>query len=112
MCTGHTGQVSMLESPQIFGSLPLEPNNVSRSRLKCSLGLITRSSAGKRNKISMMTMTTAKQAVDNLYEMGLTEGKKPRAYREEAHRKYNSFSKSREKTMKTIRTTIRQQLDT
>ena len=23
----HTGQVSMLESPEMFGSLPLDPNN-------------------------------------------------------------------------------------
>ena len=42
--------------------------------------------------------------------MGLSEGKKPRTYREKARRKYNSFSKSRKKTVKLIRTTIRQQL--
>ncbi len=42
--------------------------------------------------------------------MGLTEGKKPRTYRGKARQKYNSFSKSWRKTVKAIRTTIRQQL--
>ena len=27
MCKWHTGQVSMLESPEMFGPLPLDPNN-------------------------------------------------------------------------------------
>ncbi len=52
----------------------------------------------------------AEEIIDNLHEMGLTEGKKPRTYRKKARRKYNSFSKSRKKTVKAIRTTIRQQL--
>ena len=52
----------------------------------------------------------AEEIIDNLHEMGLTEGKKPRTYRKRARRKYNGFSKSRKKTVKAIRTTIRQQL--
>ncbi len=52
----------------------------------------------------------AEEIIDNLHEMGLTEGKKPRTYRKQARRKYNSFSKSRKKTVKAIRTSIRQQL--
>ena len=52
----------------------------------------------------------AEEIIDTLHEMGLSEGKKPRTYREKARRKYNSFSKSRKKTVKLIRTTIRQQL--
>lgn len=52
----------------------------------------------------------AEEIIDNLHEMGLSEGKKPRTYRKKARRKYNSFSKSRKKTVKAIRTTIRQQL--
>ena len=52
----------------------------------------------------------AEEIIDTLHGMGLSEGKKPRTYREKARRKYNSFSKSRKKTVKLIRTTIRQQL--
>ena len=52
----------------------------------------------------------AEEIIDTLHDMGLSEGKKPRTYREKARRKYNSFSKSRKKTVKLIRTTIRQQL--
>ena len=52
----------------------------------------------------------AEEIIDDLHEMGLSEGKKPRTYREKARRKYNSFSKTRKKTVKMIRTTIRQQL--
>ena len=52
----------------------------------------------------------AEEIIDTLHGMGLSEGKKPRTYREKARRKYNSFSKSRKKSVKTIRTTIRQQL--
>ena len=52
----------------------------------------------------------AEEVIDTLHDMGLSEGKKPRTYREKALRKYNSFSKSRKKTVKLIRTTIRQQL--
>ena len=52
----------------------------------------------------------AEEIIDTLHDMGLSEGKKPRTYREKARRKYNSFSKSRKKTVKLIRTAIRQQL--
>ena len=52
----------------------------------------------------------AEEIIDTLHEMGLSEGKKPRTYREKARRRYNSFSKSRKKTVKTIRTAIRHQL--
>ena len=52
----------------------------------------------------------AEEIIDNLHEMGLSEGKKPRTYRKKARRKYNGFSKSRKKTVKTIRTAVRQQL--
>ena len=52
----------------------------------------------------------AEEIIDTLHDMGLSEGKKPRTYREKARRKYNSFSKSRKKTVKLIRKTIRQQL--
>ena len=52
----------------------------------------------------------AEAIIDELHDMGLSKGKKPRTYREKARRKYNSFSKSRKKTVKTIRAAIRQQL--
>ena len=52
----------------------------------------------------------AEEIIDTLHEMGMSEGKKPRTYREKARRKYNSFSKSRKKTEKTIRIAIRHQL--
>ena len=52
----------------------------------------------------------AEEIIDTLHDLGLSEGKKPRTYREKARRKYNSFSKTRKKTVKLIRTTIRQQL--
>ena len=52
----------------------------------------------------------AEDIIDALHEMGLSEGKKPRTYREKAHRKYNSFSKNRKKTVKLIRKTVKQQL--
>ncbi len=52
----------------------------------------------------------AEDIIDSLHKMGLSEGKKPRTYREKALRKYNSFSKARKKTVKMIRTIIRQQL--
>ena len=42
----------------------------------------------------------AEEIIDTLHDMGLSEGKKPRTYREKARRKYNSFSKSRKKTVK------------
>jgi len=48
--------------------------------------------------------------IDSLHEAGLTEGKKPRTYREKAKKQYNRFSKNRKKTKKLIRKTIGQQL--
>lgn len=52
----------------------------------------------------------AEEIIDDLHEMGLSERKKPRTYQKKARRKYNSFSKSRKKTVKMIGTTLRQQL--
>jgi Transposase domain (DUF772). len=52
----------------------------------------------------------AEEIIDDLHGMGLSQGKKLRTYREKARRQYNSFSKSRKKTVKTIRIAIRQQL--
>ena len=53
----------------------------------------------------------AEAIIDVLHENGLTEGKKkPRTYREKAKRQYNGFSKSRKKTVKSIRKAIRRQL--
>ena len=52
----------------------------------------------------------AEEIIDILHENGLTDGPKPRNYREKALRKYNSFSKARKKTTKMIRNIIRQQL--
>ena len=49
--------------------------------------------------------------IDTLHREGLTDGRvKPRTYREEAKKRYNSFSKSRKKSKKSIRKAIRQQL--
>lgn len=53
----------------------------------------------------------AEGIIDILHWEGLTDGaKKPRTYREEAKKRYNSFSKSRKKSKKAIRKAIRQQL--
>ena len=52
----------------------------------------------------------AEEIIDTLHENGLTDGPKPRIYREKAQRKYNSFSKARKKNVKMIRNVIRQQL--
>lgn len=53
----------------------------------------------------------AEEIIDVLHEQGLTDGdKKPRTYREKAKRQYNSFSKSRKKSRRIIRQTIRRQL--
>ena len=53
----------------------------------------------------------AERIIDTLHKEGLTDGNvKPRTYREEAKKRYNSFSKSRKKNKKTIRKAIRQQL--
>lgn len=45
----------------------------------------------------------AEEIIDALHQSGLTGGEKPRTYREKALREYNSFSKGRRKTVKTIR---------
>ena len=53
----------------------------------------------------------AEAIIDILHAHSLTgEGPKPRTYRREAKNRYNSFSKSRKKTQKSIRKAIRQQL--
>ena len=53
----------------------------------------------------------AERIIDTLHGNGLTDGRlKPRTYREEAKKRYNSFSKSRKKSKKSIRKAIRQQL--
>ena len=53
----------------------------------------------------------AERIIDKLHGNGLTDGRlKPRTYREEAKKRYNSFSKSRKKSKKSIRKAIRQQL--
>ena len=53
----------------------------------------------------------AEEIIDVLHENELTDGKKkPRTYRKKAKRQYNSFSKCRKKTKKSIRKVIRQQL--
>ncbi len=53
----------------------------------------------------------AERIIDTLHGKGITdEGVKPRTYREEAKKRYNSFSKSRKKSKKSIRKAIRQQL--
>ncbi len=52
----------------------------------------------------------AEEIIDLLHAAGLTEGKKPRTYREKARKAYNAFSKCRKKTKKAIRKAIRAQL--
>ena len=52
----------------------------------------------------------AEEIIDILHAEGLTDGKKPRTYREKAKKQYNSFSKNRKKTKKLIRKTVRRQL--
>lgn len=49
----------------------------------------------------------AEEIIDTLHAAGVTDGKKPRTYREKARKEYNSFSKSRKKTKKTIRRMMR-----
>ena len=46
---------------------------------------------------------SAEEIIDALHQSGLTDGEKPRTYREKALGEYNSFSKARRKTGKTIR---------
>ena len=52
----------------------------------------------------------AEEIIDILHENGLTDGRKPRTHRIKAQRKHNSYSKARKKTMKMIRTELKQQL--
>lgn len=51
------------------------------------------------------------EIIDALHAAGLTDGKKPRTYRIVAKKQYNGFSKSRRKTIRSIRRTRRQQLN-
>lgn len=53
---------------------------------------------------------SAEEIIDILHEAGMTDGKKPRTYREQAKKEYNAFSKNRKKTGKAIRRMIRKQL--
>ena len=51
------------------------------------------------------------EIIDVLHEQGLSDGKKPRTYRQEARWKYNNFSKARKKkTKRMIRKARKQQL--
>ena len=52
----------------------------------------------------------AEEIIDLLHAAGMTDGKKPRTYRENARKRHNAFSKNRKKTKKLIRKAIRQQL--
>ena len=52
----------------------------------------------------------AEEIIDILHENGLTDGTKPRTHRVKAQRKHNSYSKARKKTLKMIRTELKQQL--
>ena len=53
----------------------------------------------------------AEEIIDILHRNGLTDGtKRPRTHRVKAQRKHNSYSKARKKTMKMIRTELKQQL--
>ena len=52
----------------------------------------------------------AEEIIDTLHEMGMSDGDKPRTYRQVARRKYNSFSKARKKTKRMIRNARKQQL--
>lgn len=49
--------------------------------------------------------------IDSFHKAGLTDGKKPRTRRIKAKNLYNSFSKSRKKTRRSIKTCKRQQLN-
>ena len=50
------------------------------------------------------------EIIDDLHEQGLSDGDKPRTYRQVARRKYNDFSKARKKTKRMIRGTKKQLL--
>ena len=54
--------------------------------------------------------TSAEAIIDTLHNAGMTDGKKPRTYRKKARNAYNSFSKSRKKTKRSIRKAVGQQL--
>ena len=54
--------------------------------------------------------SSAEAIIDTLHEIGMTDGKKPRTYRKKARNAYNSFSKSRKKTKRSIRKAVGQQL--
>ena len=54
--------------------------------------------------------SSAEAIIDTLHEIGMTDGKKPRTYRKKARNAYNSFSKSRKKTRRSIRKAVGQQL--
>ena len=50
------------------------------------------------------------EIIDILHENGMTDGKKPRTYKNVARNQYNSFSKSRKKTLAMIHGTKKKQL--
>jgi len=50
------------------------------------------------------------QMIDILHENKMTDGNKPRTYREKARHEYNSFSKKRKKTQKDMRKAVGKQL--
>lgn len=54
--------------------------------------------------------TSAESIIDTLHNAGMTDGKKPRTYRKKARKAYNSFSKARKKTKRSIRKAVGQQL--
>ena len=54
--------------------------------------------------------SSAEAIIDTLHKIGMTDGKKPRTYRKKARNAYNSFSKSRKKTRRSIRKAVGQQL--
>ena len=54
--------------------------------------------------------SSAEAIIDTLHEAGMTDGKKPRTYRKKARNAYNSFSKSRKKTKRSVRKAVGQQL--
>ena len=52
----------------------------------------------------------AEAIIDVFHKQGFTDGRKPRTYRQKAKKQYNSFSKQRKKTRKSIRRATGQQL--
>ena len=53
----------------------------------------------------------SERIIDKFHEAGLTDGRKPRTYRIIAKNRFNGFSKCRRKTLKSIRTCRKQQLN-